>query len=289
MGYAANTIDMLAGWLGTVVPSKGGILELGDQWINIEPGPDEIAALRRLVSRASRDPSRVDDIMGRHFINRPRRIASAFEDSDFCYRCLDVCDGPGIIRADLNEYRVPAEWRGRFDLVTNFGTTEHVLDQVNSFRVMHDFAKVGARFIHHVPFAGYFNHGLFTYTPAFFVFLAHANNYEIEQLDLTAPHLPYSIPAIEALPGSRAWQEILQQSGIVVARFRKTTDGPFAIFSDYDANLVGQRPLGEPWRTMIAERYDLRVRAECSTELAERDRSPRFLRRVTALARRMRS
>lgn len=273
MGYGAATTDMLAEWLGTMVPPRGGILELGDQCMNIEPGPTEIAALRRLVAKASRDPSHVDDIMGRHFVNGPRRIASAFEASDFCYRCLDVCDGPGIIKADLNEYHVPAEWRGQFDLVTNFGTTEHVLHQINCFRVMHDFAKVGARFIHHVPFAGYFNHGLFAYTPAFFVFLAHANNYTIEQLDVTAPHLPYSIPAIEGMPGSRAWQPIHQQSGLVVARLLKTMDRPFAVFSDYDANLVGHRPLGEPWRTMIAQRYDLRVRPESSSAPTKGDKA----------------
>lgn len=288
MGYGAATTDNLAQWLGTLVPPRGAVVELGDQCMNIEPGPPEIAALRRLVSKASRDPSHVDDIMSRHFIKGSRRIASAFESSDFTYRCVDICDGPGIIRADLNEYRVPPEWRGRFDLVTNFGTTEHILDQVNSFRVMHDFAKVGARFIHQVPYAGYFNHGLFAYTPAFFVFLAHANHYEIEQLDLTPPHLPYSIPQIEALPGSRSWQTILQQSGLVVACLRKTADRPFALFSDYDANLIGQRPLGEPWRTMIAERYDLRIRAECSVESKTTDPPPSLLRRLTALARRMR-
>jgi SAM-dependent methyltransferase len=180
MGYAADALDRLTHALYVEVAPGGGILELGDQRINGDLNAEVMAALRRLVTRASRSPANVQDIIDRHFVNGPRRIASAFDDSDFTYKCLDVNDGPSIIKADLNEYVVPTEWRGKFDLVTNYGTTEHVLDQINAFRAMHDFAKVGGHFIHDVPFAGYYNHGLFAYNPAFFVFLAHANQYEIK-------------------------------------------------------------------------------------------------------------
>jgi hypothetical protein len=218
MGYSAGAIDNLANWLGGLVPRGGAILELGEQQINGEMDPENIAAVQRLVAKASDGAAESDAIVKRYFLEGRKRIADAFRGSDFTYRCLDVAEGEEVINADLNFYVVPEEWRGRFDVVTNYGTSEHVGDQFNAFRVMHDFAKPGGTFIHHVPFAGYFNHGLYSYTPAFFVFLAQANGYEIDQLDLTAPHLPYTVPVTEAMPGSAAWARIHQESGLIVGK-----------------------------------------------------------------------
>jgi len=260
VGYNAGSVQTLVSWLGGLVPAGGAILELGEQQINGEMTPETLAAVRQLVAKAGSDPAAVETIVATYFLQGPKRIADAFRGSPYTYRCLDVAEGDGVIKADLNDYRVPAEWRGRFDVVTNHGTTEHVGDQINAFRVMHDFAKLGGVFTHHVPFSGYFNHGLYSYTPAFFIFLAHANGYEIEQLDLSAPHLPYTIPVTEAMPGSATWTSLHQHSGLVVVRLRKVLDQDFVPFSDYDAHLVGQRPLSEPWASMIANRYDLRIR-----------------------------
>jgi SAM-dependent methyltransferase len=262
MGYAADALDRLTDALNTQVTPEGGILELGDQRINDDLNVEIMTALHRLVTRASRTPANVQSIIERHFISGQRRIASAFEDSDFTYRCLDINDGPSIIKADLNAYMVPAEWRGKFDLVTNFGTTEHVFDQLNAFRAMHDFAKVGGLFIHDVPFAGYYNHGLFAYNPAFFIFLAHANQYAIKTLDLSRPHLPHHIQFTDSMPGTNLWRQIRLESGILTVELQKTRDQKFELFSDYHHPMPGQKPLSEPWLTLIAERYWLRLNEE---------------------------
>ena len=66
---------------------------------------------------------------------------------------------------DLNYDDVPAAHRNRYDLTTNCGTTEHVVNQMNSFRIIHDMTKPGGFMLHDLPWSGMYNHGLFNYKP----------------------------------------------------------------------------------------------------------------------------
>src|SRR5260221_1006211 len=97
----------------------------------------------------------------------------------FNYTCIDADGRHGAIKADLNTF-LPIF--SDFDLVTNHGTTEHVFDQANCFRLMHNICIPGGLFIHIVPTQGYENHGLYSYSQGFFRDLAFANDYEILRL-----------------------------------------------------------------------------------------------------------
>lgn len=94
------------------------------------------------------------------------------------YTCVDVDRRPGSIVLDLNFESVPAEHKGKYGLVTNHGTSEHILNQYNVFKSMHDLARVGALFVHAVPFTVHLEHGFFNYQPNFFRALARYNGYE---------------------------------------------------------------------------------------------------------------
>jgi len=83
-----------------------------------------------------------------------------------------------LVRFDLNNDSVPAGLRDHFDFVTNVGTTEHIFNQANCFKVIHDLAKVGGIMAHALPFAGFENHGFFSYTMKFFTQIAKENGYE---------------------------------------------------------------------------------------------------------------
>src|SRR5262249_19100628 len=83
----------------------------------------------------------------------------------------------------------------RFDLVTNLGTTEHVINQWNAFRIAHDLTKPGGVMIHNLPCQGNFTHGLVNYTPKFFWYLARSNNYTVLEMDITALPESYAVPA----------------------------------------------------------------------------------------------
>ena len=63
--------------------------------------------------------------------------------------------------------------------MTNFGTTEHVANQVNTFGVIHDLTAPDGLMLHAIPMQGMLNHGLFNYTPKFFWMLGRSNGYRI--------------------------------------------------------------------------------------------------------------
>lgn len=116
--------------------------------------------------------------------NRAKELSTA-PAKDF-YDALGIeywsMDASGLhqsIVMDLNLDSVPDEHRHQFDLVTNFGTTEHALNQVNCFKIAHDLCKPGGLMIHDVPYGGSFP-GLcmFSYNPQVFDTVARANGYD---------------------------------------------------------------------------------------------------------------
>ena len=74
--------------------------------------------------------------------------------------------------------QVPEGCRGKYRLVTNYGTTEHVANQLNAFKIIHDLTAVGGLMVHSVPAQGMFCHGLVNYNPKFFWMLARSNGYK---------------------------------------------------------------------------------------------------------------
>jgi len=91
---------------------------------------------------------------------------------------IDVCgNGDDLRRIDLNADPIPADLVDSFDLVTNIGTSEHIINQMAVFRAMHDLTKRNAVMVHAIPCGGYSEHGLFNYNAKFFTLLAKYNDY----------------------------------------------------------------------------------------------------------------
>jgi hypothetical protein len=255
MGYSTGALQQLHSFISTRIPAGGRILDIGSQDIN----PSGIGELRSLAAKLHGE--RAEAIIAERFpTGHTWKVADLFRDSSYYYRCVDLCPGNLTIQCDLNTFIVPDEHRDAYDLIVNQGTTEHILDQVNSFRCIHDFAKVGCTFWHSVPAIGYYNHSLFNYHPLFFVFLARANAYCIEVAGLSTPHFEFTIPASDALRGTEAWNGIRQLSGILTFVMRKTSDRPFQLFTDYDRSIMNAADENDTWSQMVANRYDLRVR-----------------------------
>jgi hypothetical protein len=95
----------------------------------------------------------------------------------FDYATIDYDGHRDSIPLDLNTDRVPEKLRQQFDLVINTGTTEHIANQAQAFRIIHDLTRIGGVMFHEVP-AGSWNHGLINYTPKFFLLLHKQNDYE---------------------------------------------------------------------------------------------------------------
>lgn len=95
------------------------------------------------------------------------------------YQAIDFAVDYKTTKFDLNRDSLPQNFSGYFDLVLNFGTTEHVINQANSFSVIHDAVKHNGYIYHQLPAGGFFNHCYFLYTGRFFFDLAGYNEYEV--------------------------------------------------------------------------------------------------------------
>jgi hypothetical protein len=169
-----------------------------------------------------------------------------FEALGYEYACIDVDGTPDALVLDLNYDEVPAEHRGRYDLVTNFGTTEHVVNQLNAFKIVHDLTVPGGVMIHELPAQGMIDHGFFAYNPKYFFMLGSINHYETLFFDFRwgeirpAPLPPYVVAAIENyLPTGRRPQCGSSEAALFVA-YRKTHDSRFSPPLDVPAGALLQ-------------------------------------------------
>lgn len=91
------------------------------------------------------------------------------------YTSFDLFD-PRAENVDLN---VDLERTDSWDIVTNFGTSEHLFNQFAFMKNCHDLTKTKGITLHVVPISSGMDHGLINYHPTFFRSLALANSYEI--------------------------------------------------------------------------------------------------------------
>jgi hypothetical protein len=92
------------------------------------------------------------------------------------YHSLDATDPRADWKVDLNKrVRIGR----RFQVVTNFGTAEHVFNVGTAFRSIHDLLEVGGVAIHSMPVFAFINHGYYNVHPNVFVDIARVNKYEI--------------------------------------------------------------------------------------------------------------
>lgn len=106
-------------------------------------------------------------------------LGDLFTLAGFEYVALDIFQAPRTVLFDLNAHEPGPGLAGTFDLVLNFGTTEHVVNQYLAHRTIYDLLKVGGVAYHDLPMSGYAGHGYFKYDPQFFLDLARANGAEV--------------------------------------------------------------------------------------------------------------
>lgn len=158
------------------------------------------------------------------------------------YVALDVNTEMGARVVDLNR---PIRGRhydliGKFDLVTNNGTGEHIFNQDAVFENVHDLCKVGGTMLHILPFGPWVNHGFFNYNPILFRDLAKANKYEWQmfwlsdrwgnRVSIGYADFPEAFKEKHPKALMRAMQKVVQARNMdcsIVAAFRKQLDKGF--------------------------------------------------------------
>ena len=174
MGYSPGLLDLVVEWSKQFDIRPGArVLDIGTQELFCADDP---ASLNRFVGHFGAEPYAEEEL--KRMADRTF-AAELFQRAGFAYKAVDITPYRNTLRIDLNTGRLPFWHRRRYSLVANCGTTEHIVNQLNAFRLIHDACAIGGLMYHGVPIAGDFTHGLFNYTPLFFVRLAEANGYEV--------------------------------------------------------------------------------------------------------------
>ena len=186
-------------------------------------------------------------------------VGELLERAGLRYLSFDIADGYKTQIFDLNHGILAEQLRGTFDTVINSGTTEHVLNQLNAFRVIHDAVKCDGHMIHVLPCVGYVDHGFFTYTPRVFFDIAGYNDYELVSFEYQGPNQgkdlfsivrDYSryFPSLSAtldLPPSSALAHFRAPDIAAFVVFRKKRDARFCTPMEISTS-VGQVALTDP-------------------------------------------
>jgi hypothetical protein len=150
-----------------------------------------------------------------------------YENLGYEYVALDI-DGRFSARVfDLNYHHAPEDLIGWSDLTANLGTIEHVFNQVNCFRVVHDITKPGGLMLHVSPVHNSIYHGLFQYNPA----LAEYNDYEFLGQWASTKDSSFWLP-------TSAGRKFLKLSRVMVTLMRKQRPSDFVIPLQIDTPMV---------------------------------------------------
>lgn len=130
-----------------------------------------------------------DQILNNHqnFFNGIKTAKEYYTKNGYQHTSFDWNGQNGAIPVDLTT--ITDEYKDKYDLITDHGTSEHVHNQYNLFKNLHNWGKVGCIYVHCVPLEGeehksYLNyefppHGDYEYSSKFWEELSWENNYEL--------------------------------------------------------------------------------------------------------------
>jgi hypothetical protein len=169
------------------------------------------------------------------------------------YAALDIFEAEDTILFDLNRQEPPSDMRNAYDLVTNFGTTEHIVNQYLAFKTMHEITKLGGIMFHELPLSGFHTHGYFSYNPLFFNQLAEANEYEVVMQAYSKNHIDF-VAAPDYMRSNGYPDAGYYDYGIQFI-FRKTADAPFRIPLETSTSLAVSPNFSSEQRANLEVRY----------------------------------
>jgi hypothetical protein len=191
-------------------------------------------------------------------------LSEVLELTDVEYVSFDVVATRKAELFDLNRHDLSPQRHGWFDVAVNFGTTEHLVNQFNAFKVMHEAVKPGGHMFHQVPSTGYINHGYFCYNALLFRELAEANGYEVVDLWFYGPAGSSNVLASNAaaypgvLDASKPQNDVEAlraervPNALINVLFRKVHDAPFRVGPEVKTAAGRHRPDADYTSAFIA-------------------------------------
>ena len=152
MGIGGNFIEILGslrrrGYLRT--PSavvEIGAQQLANSFLEAQPAVDALGDLFGIDRRFPLPAPQISQVVHgtlEHLNSAAPMARGFYEWLGFRYACIDIDGSPGSIALDLNYDITPLNETGSYQLVTNFGTTEHVANQLNAFKIIHELCAPG--------------------------------------------------------------------------------------------------------------------------------------------------
>jgi hypothetical protein len=255
MGISPVTLDQYTRFHELqIFKDVSSVFELGSQDVACPEHVKELTMLLRAFGVEHVDPEAVTRLAN---MGSGREL---YRSLGFTYQSIDTDGRHGALPIDLNFDAVPRNHRNRYDFVTNLGTSEHVANQMNCFRVVHDLTRVGGYMYHEVPFTGFVNHGLFNYTPKFFWMLCRSNLYEyVDMFIWTAEERRFLHPDILPMARCSATEETFShQDSVVCCLMRKSVRMSFVPPLDGDLSAADPRTLSRYW-TVTNPRARMRI------------------------------
>ncbi len=169
MGIAKAAVALLLD-LRSTQPLSGAICQLGRQTVDVTPGQ-----LRRVASRFNAASladgfspcSRIDDVALFRALGFERVESVDYSDYEGATHLLDL------------NFPVPEQLHGRYDVVYDGGTTEHVFNLPESFRNIYRLLKPGGLAVHAAPSSNHVDHGFYMFSPTLYHDWYTANRFDI--------------------------------------------------------------------------------------------------------------
>jgi hypothetical protein len=167
MGIAASNMELLL-LESAQRPFRGRALVLGRQAVQFEP--------EYLRTRAAIHGVPVRDLPVQ-LSPFPSYAKKGFPSDEWLFKALgcdsldalDFSDSEGAnLVHDLNRIDLPEDVIGRYDLIFDGGTLEHVFHTPNALLCIHDLLAMGGQIIHSSPMNNLVDHGFYQFCPTFF-------------------------------------------------------------------------------------------------------------------------
>jgi hypothetical protein len=230
MGYAPAMFEEIG---NLDLPSKE-VLDVGAQDVSIG-SESELEQLNQFIRR--HNPS--GDLLRLNQFPAMVEAREVYTKAGFSYTCIDVDERPGTLRVDLARFEIPRP-RGKYGLVVNVGTTEHLASPAGTFALMHEMCAEGGILYNDVPLFGLGNHGLMNPTPKFWHALIWMNGYKAHSVraricdESAMDRGNFFHDYLDYIEGLR---NIVGVSSLITAVLEKRTSWPFvvpfdAVFND---------------------------------------------------------
>jgi hypothetical protein len=158
-------------------PFQGRILTLGRQDVYVTAGNlDQIASEAGAILDLTHPVEHSSSANSLHISDRCLFKRMGFSD----VTSMDVSNYEDATQIfDLNSPDLPESLIGRFDVIYDGGTMEHVFHVPNVMNNIFRMLSVNGRIIHHSPSSNHIDHGFYMFSPTFFWDFYATNRFEV--------------------------------------------------------------------------------------------------------------